>query len=62
MKRGELYRVAHPTQSDPKRFRTFVVVARQVAIDSRLSTVVCAPIYTSPTVSRRRCSSVSSRA
>ena len=47
MKRGELYRVAHPTQSDPKRFRTFVVVARQVAIDSRLSTVVCAPIYSS---------------
>ena len=47
MNRGELYRVAHPTQSDPKRSRTFVVVARQVAIDSRLSTVVCAPIYSS---------------
>ncbi len=45
MKRGELYRVAHPSQ-DPKKFRVFVVVSRQALIDSRFSTVVCAPIYT----------------
>lgn len=46
MKRGELYRVAHPSAKDPKRFRIFCVVSRQVLIDSKYSTVVCAPIYT----------------
>ncbi|MBI3014238.1 MAG: type II toxin-antitoxin system PemK/MazF family toxin [Candidatus Tectomicrobia bacterium] len=46
MKRGELYRVAHPSARDPKRFRVFVVVSRRVVIDSRFSTVICAPIYT----------------
>lgn len=46
MKRGELYRVARPTRGDPKRFRVFVVVSRQVLIDSRFSTVMCAPVYT----------------
>jgi mRNA interferase MazF len=45
VRRGELYRVAHPSDRDPKRFRVFVVVSRQVLIDSRFSTVVCAPIY-----------------
>ena len=45
MKRGDLYRVAHPTAPDPRRFRIFVVVSRQVVIDSRFSTVVCAPVY-----------------
>jgi mRNA interferase MazF len=30
---------------DPKKSRVFVVVSRQVLIDSRFSTVVCAPIY-----------------
>lgn len=46
MKRGELYRVKHPSRRDPKRFRVFVVVSRQILIDSRYSTVMCAPIYT----------------
>ena len=45
MKRGDLYRVAHPTSRDPRRSRVFVVVSRQVLIQSRFSTVVCAPIY-----------------
>ncbi|MPZ21386.1 MAG: type II toxin-antitoxin system PemK/MazF family toxin [Luteitalea sp.] len=45
MKRGELYRVPHPTAAEPKRFRVFVVVSRQTLVDSRLSTVICAPIY-----------------
>ena len=45
MKRGELYRVPHPSARDPKRSRVFVIVSRQVIIDSRFSTVVCAPIY-----------------
>jgi mRNA interferase MazF len=46
VKRGELYRVARPTRRDPKRFRVFVVVSRQVLIDSRFSTVMCVPVYT----------------
>lgn len=45
MKRGELYRVTHPSAREPKKFRVFVVVSRQVLINSRFSTVVCAPIY-----------------
>ncbi len=45
MTRGELYRVAHPSSRDPKRSRVFVVVSRQVLIESRFSTVICAPIY-----------------
>ncbi|MBI1876887.1 MAG: type II toxin-antitoxin system PemK/MazF family toxin [Chloroflexi bacterium] len=44
MNRGEFYRVAHPSH-DPKKFRVFVVVSRQALIDSRFSTVMCAPIY-----------------
>ncbi len=46
MRRGELYRVAHPTSKDPKRHRVFCVVSRQVLIDSKYSTVICAPVYT----------------
>ena len=46
MKRGELYRVIHPSARDPKKYRVFVIVSRQVLIDSRFSTVICAPIYT----------------
>jgi mRNA interferase MazF len=45
VKRGEFYRVAHPSTKDPKKQRVFVVVSRQVLIDSRFSTVICAPIY-----------------
>lgn len=46
MRRGELYRVRHPGNRDPKKFRVFVIVSRQVLIDSRFSTVICAPVYT----------------
>ena len=45
MKRGELYRVINPSSKDPKKFRVFIVVSRQVLIDSRFSTVICAPVY-----------------
>lgn len=45
MRRGDFYRVASPSPQDPKRFRVFVIVSRQVVIDSRFSTVVCAPVY-----------------
>lgn len=44
MKRGELYRVYKPV-GDPKQYRTFVVVSRQVLIDSHFSTLVCAPVF-----------------
>ena len=47
MRRGELYRVQNPSRRDPKKSRVFVIVSRQVLIDSRFSTVVCAPVYTS---------------
>ena len=45
MKRGELFRVAHPSARDPRKHRVFVVVSRQVLVDSRFSTVTCAPVY-----------------
>lgn len=45
MRRGELYRVVRATARDPKKSRIFLVVSRQVLIDSKFSTVVCAPVY-----------------
>jgi len=45
MRRGEIYRVHHPSD-DPKLYRSFVVVSRQTLIDSRFPTVVCAPVFT----------------
>jgi mRNA interferase MazF len=45
VKRGELYRVANPSAKDPKKSRVFVIVSRQILIDSRFSKVICAPIY-----------------
>ncbi len=44
MTRGELYRVYKPG-GDPKHYRSFVVVSRQVLIDSKFSTVICAPVF-----------------
>jgi len=54
MRRGEIYRVHQPGDpagrdrpgADPKTYRSFVVVSRQVLIDSRFPTVICAPILT----------------
>jgi mRNA interferase MazF len=45
VRRGELYRVRHPSGTDPRRSRVFVIVARQVLIESRFSSVTCAPVY-----------------
>jgi len=47
LKRGDLYRVYKGSPTDPKRYRVFAVVSRQVLIDSKFSTVICAPIYSS---------------
>lgn len=44
MRRGELYRVSKPG-GDPKSSRVFVVVSRQVLLDSRFSTAVCARVF-----------------
>jgi mRNA interferase MazF len=46
LKRGDLFRVRRPGGRDPKAPRVFVVVSRQTLIESRFSTVVCAPVYT----------------
>lgn len=45
MKRGDLYRVYKGSKHDPKNYRVFVIVSRQTLIDSKFSTVICAPIY-----------------
>ena len=45
MKRGELYLVRKPGSRDPWKQRVFVIVSRQALIDSRFSTVICAPVY-----------------
>ena len=46
MRRGELYLVQHPSSRDPRRQRVFVIVSRQVLVESTFSSVVCAPVYT----------------
>lgn len=46
MTRGDIFLVKKPHKDDPKRQRAFVVVSRQVLIESKYATVVCAPIYT----------------
>jgi len=45
MRRGELYLVRKPGANDPKKQRVFAIVSRQLLIDSRFSTVICAPVY-----------------
>lgn len=45
MTRGDIYLVRRPAGDDPRRRRLFVVVSRQILIDSRYDSVVCAPIY-----------------
>jgi mRNA interferase MazF len=46
MRRGQLFRVWHAGRGDPKPSRVFVVVSRQELVESRYSTVICAPVYT----------------
>lgn len=47
MRRGELYRVYQGLPYDPKKYRVFVVVSRQVLIEAHFSTVICAPVFSS---------------
>ncbi|TAL33273.1 MAG: type II toxin-antitoxin system PemK/MazF family toxin [Spirochaetes bacterium] len=45
MNRGDLFRVYKGMRHDQKNYRVFVVVSRQALVDSKFSTVICAPIY-----------------
>ena len=45
MNRGELYRVYKGSKHDTKNYRVFVTISRQALIESKFSTVICAPIY-----------------
>ncbi len=40
-----MYRVYRGSKNDPKDYRVFIIVSRQILIDSRFSTVTCAPVY-----------------
>jgi mRNA interferase MazF len=49
MVRGQLYRVSKPgsdPHGDPKNSRVFVVVSRQILLESRFSSAICAPVFT----------------
>ena len=46
MRSGELYLVENASKNDTKKQRVFVVLSRQELIDSKYSTVICAPVYT----------------
>ena len=45
MRRGELYLVRKPGSQDPKRQRVFVIVSREALLNTRFSSVICAPVY-----------------
>jgi mRNA interferase MazF len=45
MKRGEFYLVRKPGARDPRKQRVFIVVSRQTLVDSRFSSLICAPVY-----------------
>ena len=45
MRRGDIFLVRKPGQTDPRKQRAFVVVSRQILVDSKFSTVICAPVY-----------------
>jgi len=40
-----LYLVRKAGSQDPRKQLVFVVVSRQAVLDSRFSTVICAPVY-----------------
>ena len=45
MNRGDLFRIRHPSSREPKKSRVFVVVSRKILLESKFSTVICAPVY-----------------
>lgn len=44
LRRGELYRVKHPS-GDTRRSRVVVVVSRPAHLAARFSSAICAPVY-----------------
>jgi len=44
LRRGDLYRVRRPA-GDPKPSRVFVVASRATLVESRFSTLICAPVF-----------------
>jgi mRNA interferase MazF len=46
MKRGDMYLVRRPGGGDPRKQRVMTVVSRQILVDSRFPTVICAPVFT----------------
>ncbi|HEX3757599.1 MAG TPA: type II toxin-antitoxin system PemK/MazF family toxin [Kofleriaceae bacterium] len=44
LRRGELYRVKHPS-GDTRRSRVVVVISRPAHLASQFSTAICAPVY-----------------
>jgi mRNA interferase MazF len=45
MRRGDLYRVYRGSKYDPKEYRVFLVVSRQLLVDSHFFFFFCAPVY-----------------
>jgi len=45
VRRGDFYLVRKPSSRDPRKQRIFVIVSRQALVDSRFSTLICAPVY-----------------
>jgi mRNA interferase MazF len=45
VKRGELFRVYKGSKQDPKNYRVFLIVSRQTIMNTRFTTVICAPVY-----------------
>jgi len=45
VRRGGIFLVHKPGRTDPRQQRAFVVVSRQIVVDSKFSTVICAPVY-----------------
>jgi mRNA interferase MazF len=45
VKRGEFYLLQKPGGRDPRKQRVFILVSRQPLIDSRFSSLMCAPVY-----------------
>ena len=45
MQRGDLFLVSKPGVPDPRKQSVFVTVSRQILLDSKFSSAVCAPVY-----------------
>jgi mRNA interferase MazF len=43
--RGEFYLVRKSSSRDPRKQRVLVIVSRQALIESRFTSVICAPVY-----------------